>query len=158
LFSGELSEDQQAIVLRRLESKEKREDTQIAKQIKTADRAIKNTKEVFDKEDKLRDEFVKASGAFVDQRDALGRIQASIVNPDAAGDLALVFNFFKLLDPASTVREGEFNSAAKAAGLGERFLTAIAKVKTGEILGKTQRELFLYFTFWIFWIRNATLN
>lgn len=68
----------------------------------------------FDQEGKLRGEFTKLSDDFRLQNAAFGRIQASVNNPSPAGDLALVFNFMKVLDPGSTVREGEFDNAASA--------------------------------------------
>ena len=36
--------------------------------------------------------------------------------PTAAGDLAMIFNYMKMLDPGSVVRESEFATAAKARG------------------------------------------
>jgi hypothetical protein len=57
----------------------------------------------------------------------------------AAGDMSLVFSFMKMLDPGSTVREGEYATAAKAAGLPDRFVTAAKKVDSGESLSPAQR-------------------
>lgn len=91
----------------------------------------------------LRGEITKASVDFDKIVGAFDRIKASAKDPSAAGDLALVFNFMKMLDPGSTVREGEFATAAKAAGLGERFIQLAAKVDSGEILSKNQRKDFL---------------
>lgn len=68
----------------------------------------------FDQEGKLRGEFTKLTDDFRKQNAAFGRIQASVNDPSPAGDLALVFNFMKVLDPGSTVREGEFDNAASA--------------------------------------------
>lgn len=70
----------------------------------------------FDQEGKLRGEFTKFSKDFQTQNASFGRIQASANDPTAAGDLALIFNFMKLLDPGSTVREGEFDTAQGAFG------------------------------------------
>lgn len=68
----------------------------------------------FDKEGRLRGEYVKGSGDFQKQNAAFGRIQAAAEDPSPAGDLALIFNYMKLLDPGSTVREGEFATAQGA--------------------------------------------
>lgn len=99
-------------------------------------------KELFDRGTKLRGEFTNLSKEFIKQRDAFGRVQASADDPSAAGDLALVFNFMKVLDPGSTVREGEFATAARAAGLGERIIAAAIRVDTGKILSPQQRKDF----------------
>jgi len=100
-------------------------------------------KELFDRGTKLRGEFTNLSKEFIKQRDAFGRVQASAQDPSAAGDLALVFNFMKVLDPGSTVREGEFATAASSAGLAERFIAAAKKVDTGERLSPAQRADFV---------------
>jgi len=47
-------------------------------------------------------------------RSAYGRILASADKPSAAGDLALIFNYMKMLDPGSVVRESEFRTAQQA--------------------------------------------
>lgn len=48
-------------------------------------------------------------------RQAYGKIEKSTEGePDAAKDFSTIFNTFKVLDPGSTVREGEFKSAAEA--------------------------------------------
>ncbi len=99
-------------------------------------------KETFDITQKLRKEFTGLSGEFVKQRDAFGRVQASVEDPSAAGDLALIFNFMKVLDPGSTVREGEFATAANSAGVSDRIRAEYNKVSTGERLADKQRNDF----------------
>jgi hypothetical protein len=143
LLSGIGTEKQQAIALRRIEAKEKREDAQLDRGLKAAEAGIKGAKENFDKEKKLRDSFLKESGSFKDQRDAFARVKASAEDPSAAGDFALVFNFMKVLDPGSTVREGEFAAAGKAAGLSDQIIAQLAKIDRGEILAPDQRADFL---------------
>ena len=56
-------------------------------------------KEVFKRTTKLRGEFTNLSKEFIKQRDSFNRIEASAKDHSAAGDLALIFNFMKLLDP-----------------------------------------------------------
>lgn len=99
--------------------------------------------EAFKNADKLRDEFTKQSGTFVDVRDAYRRVQASGENPSAAGDLALIFNYMKILDPGSTVREGEFATAQNAASIPERIRAMYNKVARGERLSDEQRKDFV---------------
>jgi len=100
------------------------------------------SKTKFEQATKIRTEITKASVDFDKIIGAFDRINAAAKDPSAAGDLALVFNFMKMLDPGSTVREGEFATAAKAAGLGERFIQLAEKVDSGEILSKNQRKDF----------------
>ncbi len=109
----------------------------------------------FEGEQKLRKEFtalpVVKDFSAVD--DAFARIEASASEPSAAGDLALVFNYMKLLDPGSVVRESEFATAANAtAWLQETeegrtapapVARAIRKLNTGEILAPAQRADFI---------------
>lgn len=65
------------------------------------------------------------------------------VQPTAAGDMALVFNFMKMLDPGSTVREGEFANAQNAAGVPERIKAKWNNMINGELLEENQRADFL---------------
>lgn len=60
----------------------------------------------------------------------------------AADDIALVFSFMKTLDPASTVREGEFAMASTAGGVPERIWNLYNKVKAGQFLTDEQRKDF----------------
>jgi hypothetical protein len=53
---------------------------------------------------------------FVDIRDAFDRINSVALNGTPASDLALIFNYMKVLDPNSVVRESEFRTAEQARG------------------------------------------
>ena len=52
----------------------------------------------------------------------LGTVEAAAANPTAAGDLAMIFAYMKILDPNSVVRESEFQNAAHTANIPERIL------------------------------------
>ena len=91
----------------------------------------------------LADDYVKASGDFPKQTDAYRRINASASDPSAAGDLSLIFNYMKLLDPGSTVRESEAASAENAAGVPARVRTLYNRVISGEKLADIQRNDFV---------------
>lgn len=97
----------------------------------------------FDDSTKLRNEFIKGSGDYVKVRDAYNRIEASAADPSAAGDLALIFNYMKVLDPGSTVREGEFATAESSAGVPTQIRNIYNKVLSGQRLGEEQRADFL---------------
>lgn len=92
---------------------------------------------------KLQDRFVKETKDFPAQSDSYGRIQASVEDPSAAGDLALIFNFMKLLDPGSTVREGEFATAQNADGVSGRIRSLYNRVADGERMNEAQRKDFV---------------
>ena len=80
--------------------------------------------------------------SFADQSTAYGRVMASASDPSPAGDLALIFNFMKVLDPGSTVREGEFATAANAGGVDDRVRALYNSVTEGTRLAPTQRDDF----------------
>ena len=96
----------------------------------------------FENANKLRDEFNAATKDYVKVRDAYGRIVASAKDPSAAGDLALIFNYMKVLDPGSTVREGEFATAQNSAGVGTQVMNIYNRVLSGERLAPEQRQDF----------------
>ena len=98
---------------------------------------------VFQKAGKLRGEINKATEDFNKIETAYGRIQASAEDPSAAGDMALIFNYMKVLDPGSTVREGEFATAQNAGGVDTRVRNVFNKVRSGQMLDESQRKDFL---------------
>ena len=57
-----------------------------------------------------------------------------------ASDVALGFAFFKTIDPTSTVREGEFASAAGALGVGGRIQGMLQKLDDGQKFTPQLRE------------------
>ena len=89
----------------------------------------------------LRTEILRRNADFEDIANSWDRISAS--EPTAAGDLALIFNYMKMLDPGSTVREGEFANAQNAAGVPERVRAWWNNVKDGQRLTPEQRSDFL---------------
>ncbi len=86
--------------------------------------------------------FTKDSGTFMKVTDAYGRIIKSARDPDPAGDLSMVFNYMKMLDPGSVVRESEFRTAAGIGGYGEQFQVWVQKATSGEGLTPKQRGWF----------------
>jgi hypothetical protein len=104
----------------------------------------------------IRKEFmgVPQVKAFQDQVAAYGRIISSAEKPSAAGDLALIFNYMKLLDPGSVVRESEFRTAEDASAwlqeseelgivIPRPVQTAIQKLETGQLLVPKARADFV---------------
>lgn len=75
--------------------------------------------------------------------DSFARVEASVEGgSSAAGDLALIFNYMKMLDPNSVVRESEFANAAASGALGERFIAVGKKLAAGERLSPAMRNDF----------------
>jgi hypothetical protein len=97
----------------------------------------------FDNISGLRKEFVGQVKDYQSVRDAYGRIKTSAENPSAAGDMSLIFNYMKVLDPGSTVREGEFATAQQATGIPERIVNAYNQAISGQRLNDKQREDFV---------------
>ena len=93
---------------------------------------------------KARKEFTSQAFVkdFADQTTAYGRVMSSVEDPSPSGDLALIFNFMKVLDPGSTVREGEFATAAQAGKVDDRVLNMYNRVLRGEKLTAEQRADF----------------
>lgn len=73
---------------------------------------------------------------------AIQRVRQAASNPSPAGDLALIFNYMKMLDPGSTVREGEFANAQNATGVPDQIRNMYNRVKDGTRLGDDQRKDF----------------
>jgi hypothetical protein len=111
-----------------------------------AERAPDNTannQQNFQRADKLRDEFNNQSKEFIGVANSFKRIQDSASNPSPSGDLSLIFNYMKVLDPGSTVREGEFATAQNAGSVDDRVQGLYNRIINGERLSPDQRSDFL---------------
>lgn len=111
--------------------------------VSEANAASGSANQVTTNEGKLRDDFNQAAKTFVAVRDAHQRVLASAQDPSAAGDLALIFNYMKVLDPGSTVREGEFATAQNSGGVDERTRALWNRVMRGERLSDNIRADFV---------------
>lgn len=91
----------------------------------------------------LRTEFRVRTKDFATQAQALGRIEAVGTNTDPTGsdDVALVFNYMKMLDPTSVVRESEY-ATAENTGLSvpENVRRLYNKALSGRRLTEEQRS------------------
>jgi hypothetical protein len=87
----------------------------------------------------LRSQFLKESGDFSQVASAFDRITAVAKEPSAFGDIALIFNFMKMQDPGSTVREGEFATAQNAGGVPQRTRALYNSLISGQRLSESQR-------------------
>lgn len=90
-----------------------------------------------------RKEFARLSGDFITIRNSFDQIKAVAARPSAAGDVAMIFSYMKMLDPTSVVREGEQATAANAAGVDDRLRNTYNRLLTGERLTTEQRGDFI---------------
>lgn len=88
--------------------------------------------EIIRSEATLRGHFDSLSADFRKIRNSYSRIQAAAADPSAAGDLAIIFNYMKILDPGSVVRESEFATAENAAGIPDKIRNMWNKALNGE--------------------------
>lgn len=133
------------------ERETEKDENGILRYVDTGERVFKNIDSIepqlseedrFSRANTLRTELTKQNADFIDISNAWDRIAAGAENPSAAGDLSLIFQYMKMLDPASTVREGEFATAQSAAGVPTRIVGLYNRVASGERLTETQRQDF----------------
>lgn len=76
---------------------------------------------------------------------AVNKIRASASNPNTTPfqDMSSIFAFMKVLDPGSTVREGEYATVQKAAGVPDRIRNLYNAVWAGQKLTPEQRKQLL---------------
>lgn len=74
---------------------------------------------------------------------AYNKIVKAGKDPSPAGDMSLIFGFMKIIDPGSTVREGEFANAANSTNASGKVQTLYNRVVSGERLNAKQRADFL---------------
>lgn len=96
----------------------------------------------FGDENALRAQFNALTAPFRDTAQAYNRIEAAYRNPSAASDVSLIFAYMRMLDPASTVREGEFATAQQTTGLPGQIVNLYNQLLTGERLNDAQRQDF----------------
>ena len=65
----------------------------------------------------------------------------TVENPQVA-DISMVFNYMKMLDPGSTVRESEYATARDTAGVPQEIRNTFNKLQGGGFLSDAQRRSF----------------
>lgn len=91
----------------------------------------------------LRKEFINQSKDFATTSSAFKKVVDSANVATAAGDMSMIFGYMKLLDPGSTVREGEYATAESARGIPASVVAAYNKALKGEKLTPDQRQDFV---------------
>lgn len=114
---------------------------------KEAGKQRETSKVKTDREMKRSEQFRTASQKFGEARLNYGRIVANATtpNPTGATDIALIFNFMKMLDPISVVRGSEYKAAEDASPLLLRLGQQYNKLfkKEAEKLPAVTRRAFL---------------
>ncbi|HKP24025.1 MAG TPA: hypothetical protein VJV39_09180, partial [Dongiaceae bacterium] len=95
----------------------------------------------FDQSNTLRDEATKITETFRPVQESYERIGAAAAAGNSLGDLALIYTYTRLLDPA-TVHEEEVKRGMKAGGLAEYVSGWLARVTKGESLTPAVRQQF----------------
>lgn len=139
--AGALAERQVSVAERGLELRE--DELTAARGLAESARITKQTEEGLKTEEGLRKEVNTLLKDFFQVADANARVLAAGTEPSAAGDLALIFNYMKMLDPGSTVREGEFATAQNSASVPNRIRSRYNSIVNGQRLSEPQREDFL---------------
>ena len=88
-------------------------------------------------------EFTKESSEFKKTQDAFRRVASSADRKTPGGDLSLVFNFMKTLDPGSVVRESEYATAENARAVPDTVRNIYNRVVDGLRLTDGQRTDFV---------------
>lgn len=93
----------------------------------------------------LRKEFnqLPQVKAYTDVDASFQKVQAAAKDPTAAGDLSLIYGFMKMVDPGSSVKEGEFASAQNAGGVDDKLRALYNNLKQGQRLTPEQRSDFV---------------
>jgi hypothetical protein len=91
-------------------------------------------------EEGLRNKYLEQSKDYQTVRNYYQRMLSVAKDPSAAGDIALVFSYMKVLDPTSVVREGEFATAANAGSVPDAVRNMWNKMLTGERLGANRQD------------------
>lgn len=121
---------------------EKQRDTDNAAAL--ARMQAKQTQQGFGNSNTLRDEFNNNSKNFMTVVPMYKNIVAAATNPNptAASDMSLIFAYMKLLDPNSTVREGEYATAQNAGSAWQKAGNLYNSILQGQKLQPEQRMNF----------------
>lgn len=93
----------------------------------------------FKLEDSMNDDFRKETSKPQLVMSAHEGLKATAQRTDPASDIAFIYQYMKILDPTSVVREGEFATAQNAAGIPDRIRNAYNQTMKGTRLNAQQR-------------------
>lgn len=104
---------------------------------------IPGTGAAFKNEETLRREFTTTMEPYVKLAQAYKKIETAATNVSGAGDVSLIYGYMKILDPGSTVMQGEQATAANAGSVPATIRSFYNRALTGERLDPTVRNDFL---------------
>jgi len=140
-----LSDDQLKYLSAMAQSEDRKLQRQLLMETAKQRNEIKAGNQDTNLENTLRKEWL--SGATTKNslimKDGASTLEKLGINPSPAGDMAMLYSFFRILDPTSTVRETEYAAAASAAGLGDKVSGYIERIQRGEKLTPMQRQDFV---------------
>jgi len=96
----------------------------------------------FSNEGDLRKEYTAQMKPFIELGQAFRKVEAAALNPSAAGDISMIYGYMKILDPGSTVMQGEQATAANAGGVPDRVKAMYNQALNGERLADPVRQDF----------------
>jgi hypothetical protein len=100
--------------------------------------------DMFKQEEQLRGDFVAQSKNFQVLQSAWNNLKGKLENPTGASDMSVIFAFMKLLDPTSTIREGEYATASNVGTIPQTFIGKYNKAVEGNgFLDPKVRESFI---------------
>lgn len=94
-----------------------------------------------DFETRLRGEYNDQTKPYRQTNDYYNRLKTA--QETGAGDVAIIFNYMKMLDPTSTVSAGEQASASNASGVPEAIIGQYNRIRSGGFLSPKAREDFI---------------
>ena len=100
-------------------------------------------RETFKDTSSLRGEYNNESKVFKDTKNAYKRIISAGDAQTPASDISLIYAYMRMLDPGSTVREGEFATAQNAGSIPQKITAAYNKAISGERLAPEVRADFI---------------
>lgn len=112
---------------------------------KQRQRPIDQQKTLTEGESSLRKEFegLPDVRAYRDVESSYERMVKATGQNTGASDIALIFNYMKMLDPGSTVREGEFATAQNSGGIPSYVQSLYNQAVDGQRLTPDQRANFM---------------
>lgn len=97
----------------------------------------------FSDENSLRNHFDQITGNYRVVGDAYRQIEAAAAGDTGASDMALIFSYMKMLDPGSTVREGEYATAQQTTNIPGYVANLYNQAVDGTKLNEEQRSQFV---------------
>lgn len=88
----------------------------------------------------VRNNYIKETGEASALAGTYKNLVAAAQDPNPINDITLVFGFYKMIDPTSTVREGEYETLLKSTAIPDRIKNYIQQVQSGEKLTPKMRQ------------------